>query len=108
MQIHDVRLREIMDEVLKMGEHAHQLMVDLSTEAGFYRKRVCDIAAGDVVSMYRGDHGDEWALVFDVTSTCTPEGIGVYEIRFVDDNRVLTLDPADIVDVKAEPIQGAF
>lgn len=104
MQIHDVRLREIMDKVLKMGEHAHQLMVDLSTEAGFYRKRVVDLTMGDVI----GVGVSEWLLVAEVTSTCTPEGIGVYEIRFVDDNRVLTLDPADIVDVKAEPIQGAF
>lgn len=104
MQIHDNRLRSIMDEVLVMAERSHQLMVELSVEAGFYRKRVVDLTMGDVI----GVGVSEWLLVAEVTSTCTPEGVGVYEVRFVDDDRVEILDPAEIVDVRAEPTEPGF
>lgn len=107
MQIHDVRLREIMDEVLKMSEHAHQLMVNLSTEAGFYRKRVDDLTTGDEI----GWGANEWRLVVDVEACATPEGDGIVRVVVIDTDDTTgdhVFDPRDIVDVKAAPTSEPF
>lgn len=107
LQIHDQRLRSIMDEVLKMSEHTHQLMVDLSIEAGFYRKRAHDLVAGDEV----GYGANEWRLVVDVEESATPEGNGVIRVLFVDTDDTASVhlfDPLDIVDIKAAPTLEPF
>jgi hypothetical protein len=102
MEIYSHRLAELMDQVLSLGETAHNLMVSLSAEAGFYRKRVCDLTVGDEI----GVGANAWQLVTLVESTATAEGFGVY--RVVGETDEFLFDPADIVDVKAAPTPELF
>lgn len=105
--MYDERLRSIMDKVLKMSEHAHHLMVELASEAGFSRKRAHELTAGDEI----GYGANEWRLVIDVEESATPEGDGIIRVLFIDADDATTdhlFDPLDIVDVKAVPTPEPF
>lgn len=97
--ISSIDLAQLMDNALVAGERAHQLMANLASVAGFYRKRAGDLTVGDEV----GYGANEWKLVALVEESATAEGDGVVRVEFVDDTDHL-FDPLDIVDVKAAPI----
>ena len=94
--IPDTHLRSLMDDVVALQDHAHKLMTDLSAEAGFARKRICDVTIGDEI----GWGLNPWALVINAEQSATPEGHGVILLTFEDEHS-WPFDPADIVDVKA-------
>jgi hypothetical protein len=103
MEITSTEAVVLMDHLIQVAEHAHQTMVELSAITGFYRKRVCDVTTGDLV----GYGANEWKLVVSVYATCTFEGEGIYVVECFDGTSH-SFDPADIVDVKAEPINEPF
>jgi hypothetical protein len=106
MEIHEQHLRQVMDHVVQMQDQAHQLMVDTAELAGFSRKRVRDLTVGDEI----GFGSNEWKLVTDVESSCTPEGFEVWILQLDDDPEPLpwSFGADDIVDVKAAPIREPF
>lgn len=99
MEINEGPLRQIMDEVVAMADNAHRLMAELAEVAGFYRRRVRDLTVGDEI----GFGANEWKLVTDIESSCTPEGFEVWIVLLDDDPEPLpwSFGADDIVDVKA-------
>lgn len=102
-----VALAQIMDDALLLAEKAHQLMSDVAAVAGFFRKRVHDLVAGDEI----GFGANEWRLVVDVEESATPEGDGIIRVLFIGADDATSdhlFDPLDIVDVKAAPSLEPF
>lgn len=100
-------LTQIMDDALRVTEHAQRLMSDVAAVAGFYRKRAHDIGEGDEI----GYGANEWRLVIDVEQCATPEGDGIIRVVFIDADDTTgdhLFDPLDIVDVKAAPEGPGF
>jgi hypothetical protein len=103
-QIYEQRMRQMMDEIVAAQESLHRLMVELSVEAGFYRKRATDVVIGDVI----GVGENEWWLVSDVTPGASPEGQGLYIFSYVEHGETGAFYSDDIVDVRAEPDPAGF
>lgn len=99
MEITELRMRELMDQVVRWQDQSQTLMEGLAEVAGFYRRRVRDLTVGDEI----GFGANEWKLVTDIESNCTPEGFEVWIVQLDDDPEPLpwSFGADDIVDVKA-------